>query len=217
MRSDDDIRRDVEEELRSDPEVDPTNIAVMAKDGVVTLTGFVRSYIETYKAEQAAKRVKGVVAVANDIDVHLPGIDRLPDPDIARNAATAIRLQLPNAVENIKVVVRDGRVTLEGEVEWNYQREIAEDVVRRIPSVMGISNLIKVKPRGEPKDTKRKIEEAFKRNAEIDLQRISVEANDGEVILKGTARSWAERQEAERVAWSMPGIAKVDNRIVVSP
>lgn len=136
LRSDSEIKRDVEDELRWDPEIiDPTDIAVSVHDGVVTLVGFVSSYKYKYEAEWAAKRVAGVVGVANDIEVLLPDSDQRPDPEIARNAVQAIKLQLPEIWENIKVVVREGWVTLEGTVEWQYQREAAERAVRPIKGV----------------------------------------------------------------------------------
>jgi osmotically-inducible protein OsmY len=218
MRSDSDIKRDVEDELSWDPDIDSTDIGVAAKKGVVSLTGFVRSYMQKYEAERAAKRVVGVVGVANDIEVRLPGTDARPDPEIARDAVMAIKNQLPYSSEHIKAVVRDGWLTLEGDVEWNYQREAAERAVRRLKGIKGVSNLIQLKPRVAPSEIKRKIEQAFKRSAEIDASHIQVEALDGiGVVLKGTVRSWAERQEAEREAWAAPGITKVENRIVVSP
>ena len=217
MRSDSDIKRDVELELRWDPEITSDDIGVAVKDGVVTLTGFVRSYTEKYEAERDAKRVSGVVGLANDIEVRLPSSDERPDPEIAREAVSAIKSQLPFTHEHITAAVRDGWVTLEGEVEWNYQRNLAENAVRRLKGVKGVSNLIHVKPRVAPSDVKRKIEEALKRHAELDADEITVEANGGDVILRGKVRSWAERQDAERAAWQAPGVTKVDNRITVSP
>lgn len=216
MRSDSDIRRDVEDELRWDPQIDPTDIAVGVNGGVVTLAGFVRSYSERRLAETAAKRVAGVLAVANDLEVRLPDMDQRPDPDIARDAVARIKEELPYAWENIRVVVKNARLTLEGEVEWNYQRERAEAAVHGVRGVEGITNSIEVKPRAAPEDIRRKIEEALRRAAGIDASRITIESNGSEAILKGTVRSWAERQEAERAAWSV-GVAKVDNRIIISP
>jgi osmotically-inducible protein OsmY len=217
MRSDSDIRRDVEDELRWDPDLDATDIAVSVNNGVVTLAGFVRSYIEKYEAESAAKRVAGVLAVVNDLEVRLPGIDERPDPEIARDAVSRIKAELPYAWEKIRVIVKNGWITLEGEVEWNYQRIRAEEAVRRVRGVKGVTNSIQVKPSVPPTEIRRKIEEALRRAAEIDANRITVETNASEVILRGTVRSWAERQEAERAAWAAPGVAKVDNRIIVSP
>ncbi|HJY51368.1 MAG TPA: BON domain-containing protein [Stellaceae bacterium] len=217
MRSDIDIKRDVEAELRWNPDIDATDIAVAVKNGVVTLTGFVRSYAQKLEAEQTAKRVTGVVAVANDIEVRLPIFNQRPDPEIARDAVAAIQNELPYSSDHIRVVVKDGWVTLEGRVEWNYQRERAERAVRRLRGVKGLTNLIQLQQRVPPAEIKEKIEEAFRRSAELDAARITVETDGGAVILKGTVRSWAERQEAERAAWAAPGVTRVDNRIVISP
>jgi osmotically-inducible protein OsmY len=215
MRSDKEIQHDVELETKADPKIESTDIAVAVKDAVVTLTGFVHHYNEKAEAENAAKRVNGVKAVANDIEVRLPDVDQRPDPEIARDAAAAIRHQLPTAWEPVKITVVGGRITLEGEVEWRYQRELAEDSVRRLRGVTGVTNRIRIVPKILPDKIKQRIEEAITRSAEVDAAHVKVEAKGGEVILRGAVRSWAEREEAERAAWAVPGVAQVDNQIVV--
>jgi osmotically-inducible protein OsmY len=217
MKSDSEIERDVKDELSWNPDLDATDIAVSVKKGVVTLTGFVKSYTDKFEAEAAAKRVSGVVAVANDIEVRMPSVDERPDPEIARDAVAAIKSQLPISSEKIKVIVKNGWITLEGQVEWQYQRSTAEHAVRRIKGVKGVSNMIQLKPHAQPSEIKRKIQEAFRRNAEVDSNRIVVEADGGVVTLKGTVRSWVEREEAERAAWAAPGVVNVVDQIVVSP
>jgi osmotically-inducible protein OsmY len=217
VRSDDDIKRDVEQELRADPDINASDIAVAVKDGVVTLSGFVRSYMQRWQAERDVKRVAGVRGVANDIEVRLPLIHQKPDPELAREVVQELKTELPYSHTLIKVVVSNGWVTLEGEVEWHYQKERAEAAARRVRGIKGITNYIEVKPRVGPEDIKRKIEEAFRRSAEVDANRITIETHGSQVILKGTVRSWAERDEAERAAWLVPGVRDVENRITVSP
>jgi osmotically-inducible protein OsmY len=215
MRLDADIKRDVEDALRSDPDIDATDIGVAVKDGVVTLSGFVRSYRQRRRAEQDAKHVAGVVGLANNINVHLPVIHRRPDPAIARDAVEEIKLIMPASWENVKVIVEDGILTLEGTVEWQYQRKLAEEAVEGVRGVTGVVNKIEVSPHVAPVEIKRKIEEALRRSAELDASRITVETRGGEVILRGTVRSWAEREQAEEAAWKAPGVTKVDNRIQI--
>jgi osmotically-inducible protein OsmY len=147
----------------------------------------------------------------------MPSVDERPDPEIARDAVVAIKSQLPVSSEKIKVIVKNGWISLEGEVEWQYQRSTAETAVRRIKGVKGVNNTIKLKPRAEPSEIKRKIQQAFRRNAEVDSNRIMVEADGSAVTLKGTVRSWIEREEAERAAWAAPGVTAVVNQIIVSP
>src|SRR3979411_3556703 len=161
MRSDGEIEKDVKAELEWDPDLDASDIAVSVKKGVVTLAGFVKSYTDKYEAEAAAKRVAGVAGVANDIEVRMPSVDERPDPDIARDAVSAIKSQLPISSEHIKVVVKNGWVTLEGQVEWQYQRHTAESAVRRIKGGKGVSNLIPLRPRGAPTPNRKKRQEAF--------------------------------------------------------
>jgi osmotically-inducible protein OsmY len=216
MRTDEDVKRNVENELKWDSDIDSSYLGVAVKDGVVTLSGFVRSFRQKRKAEEDATRVDGVKGVANDVEVRLPLINKRPDPEIAREIVAELKAELPYAADGIKVVVKDGDVTLKGEVEWDYQRRRAADTALRVIGVTGLTNEIELKPKVNPEDLKRKIEDAFKRNADVDAQRITVEANGSQVVLRGIVRSWAEREEAERVAWLAPGVTRVDNRITIA-
>jgi len=217
MKSDSELKRDVENELKWEPSVNEAHIGVTVKDGVVALTGHVSFYGETFAAEKAAKRVYGVKAVANELDVKVPGISKRTDEDIAVACLGALKGNYSVPDEKIKVVVKNGWVTLDGEAEWQFQREAAMDSVRYLNGVTGVSNNMTVKNRVKPADVKDKIEAAFKRSAEIDARRVSVEARDGKVILHGSVRSWTERDEAQQAAWAAPGVTAVENQLAVTP
>jgi osmotically-inducible protein OsmY len=209
--TDQEIQTDVMAELRWDPSVPATEIGVVVKDGVVTLTGTVDTYMKKWRAEEVAHRVTGVIAVANEIQVR--SIGERTDSDIAAAAVHALTWNSTIPQGKVHVTVDKGWITLKGDVEWQYQRQEAERAVRRLLGVKGVSNLITVKPAASPSDLKRKIQDALVRNAQIDADGITVEVEGSKTILKGKVRSWAEREEAERVAWLAPGITSVDNRI----
>jgi osmotically-inducible protein OsmY len=217
--TDEEIQREVLAELRWDARVQPNEVGVAVKDGVVILTGWVDSYIKKWAAEQAAHRVRGVTAVANDIEVHLPSSAERTDADIAAAATRALEWDALVPIEKIDVTVSKGWVTLSGEVEWQYQKHDAERAVRRLAGVRGVSNLIRVAPRVKPlpDELKRRIEDALIRSAETDANRITVDVHGSRITLRGVVRSWAEREEAEGVAWSAPGVTSVDNQITVRP
>ncbi len=216
IQTDEEIQREVLAELKWDARVLPNEIGVAVQDGIVTLTGWVDSYAKRWAAEEAVHRVRGVKAVANDIEVRLPSSSERPDPDIAAAAVRALQWDSVIPADRIQVTVSKGWVTLRGEVEWQYQKDLAEQHVRNLWGVRGVNNLITVKPRVNASELKEKIEQALVRSAETDAERLTVEVEGSKVILEGTLSSWAEREEAERAAWSAPGVTEVDNRIIVS-
>jgi osmotically-inducible protein OsmY len=217
MKTDHELKQDVESELRWEPSVTEAHVGVSAKTGIVTLSGHVPSYAEKRRAEAAAKRVYGVLAVANELDVEVPFAHKRNDEDIAAACVAALKAHASVPDEQIKVVVSSGWVTLDGTVTWQYQKEAAERALRELIGVLGITDMITVKPRVSVADVKHQIEAAFKRSAEIDAQRVTVETRDGKVILHGKVRSWAEMDEAQRAAWSAPGVTTVISEITVSP
>jgi osmotically-inducible protein OsmY len=216
IRTDAQIQADVLAEMKYEPRVLPNEIGVVVKDGIVTLTGWVDSYTKRWAAEEAAMRVRGVKAVANEIEVRLAPSSERTDADLAAAAARALEWDAFLPPGAVQATVSKGWVALKGEVEWQYQRQDAERVVRRLTGVRGVTNLITVRARVTPSEIKKKIEDALLRTAETDAQRITVEVDGSKVILKGTVRSWVEKEEAARQAWAAPGITTVDNRITIA-
>jgi osmotically-inducible protein OsmY len=217
MKTDAELQQDVMSELQWEPTIKTADIGVAVKDGVVTLSGYVDSYVKKWAAERAAARVFGVRAVAEEMQVRLPDSLNLSDEDIARVVVNVLEWNVLVPHDRVKVKVQDGLVTLSGEVDWGYQKFAAEESVRYLMGVVWFSNQITVKPTVKPQDTKDKIVSAFQRNALLDSRRITVETRGGWVILSGSVHSWGERAEAQWAAWAAPGVSEVENNIIISP
>ena len=215
--SDMQLQRNVQDELRWQPSVDAAEIGVAVKDGVVTLTGNVKNFFQKWEAEAAAVRVRGVRALANEIEVRLPGDFRRNDTDIARAATEALAWNASVPPDRVKVTVSDAWIALRGELDWQYQKFAAETAVRYLVGVRGVTNEISVKPTVTPSEVKARIEDAFRRSAALDARRIRVETEGGRVTLSGEVSSWAERDQARQSAWAAPGVSLVDDRLTVTP
>jgi osmotically-inducible protein OsmY len=217
VKTDAQLQYDVLEELQWEPSVDAAQIGVTAREGVVTLTGHVPAYAQKLAAEQTVKRVHGVKAVANDIEVRPAEGGQCDDADLAAAVLHTLKWDAAVPDDRVQVTVRDGWITLEGTVDWQFQKEAADRAVRHLVGARGVTNSIVV-PRGEtPNDLKTGIEAAFRRSATVDSKAVSVEIEDGTVILQGDVHSHAERDEAERIAWSAPGVVRVENYLTITP
>lgn len=217
MKTDTRLRHDVLDELQWDPGVDANQIGVTAKEGVVTLSGMVKTFGEKLAAERAAKRVYGVRAVANDIQVRVPGSLERTDQEIAEAALHVLKWDAFVPDNRVTVTVRDGHIFLEGTVESPYDKDAAGWAVRNLVGVKEVVNSIVVKPQASPVEIQERIESALRRSAELDARRISVDVHDGKVVLRGHVNSWAEEEKAAQAAQAAPGVTEVDNQITVTP
>lgn len=215
MRTDVELQKDVTAELKWEPRLREDEIGVAVKDGVVTLTGFVPDFAQRRIAGRAAERVFGVRAVAQELQVKVPDALRRSDTELAHQVVNALAWDVEVPDQKIKAKIEDGWVTLEGEVEWQYQRNAAERAVRYLAGIKGVSNLVTIKPHATPFDVEQHIKAALHRSAESDAKKIHVTAFDGKVTLTGTVRTWPERFEVERAAWSASGVTAVDDRLAV--
>lgn len=215
--SDASLRQDIIDELDFEPSVNAAHIGVTAENGVVTLSGHVGSYTEKLAVEKAVKRVKGVQALAEEIKVRFPEDKKTADDEIAARAVALLHWSAVVPEGHVMVKVQDGWINISGQVDWQYQRAAAEAEVRRLSGVAGVVNGITIKPRVQPVDIKRRIEDALRRHAEIEAQEIRVSVEDGgRVSLEGHVRDWREREAVENAAWSAPGVVRVEDRLRIS-
>jgi osmotically-inducible protein OsmY len=211
MKSDETLQRDILEELAFDPEVTPSHIGVTVENGVVTLRGPVSNYAEKLAAEKAAKRVSGVHAFTDELQVEIPSLHHRDDRDIAKSVLDALYWDVTVPEELIQAKVDNAWVTLEGEVDWQYQVDNAKRAVQFLTGVRGVTSLVTLKHRIAAQDIKAKLAETFKRSAEIDANQIQIEIDDDQVTLRGTVHSWIEHDDAARAAYSLPGVKRVEN------
>ncbi|MBZ9783664.1 BON domain-containing protein [Pseudomonas sp. REP124] len=209
------LRKTILEELEFQPNIDAANIGVAVDNGVVTLTGHVTNYTQKVSAERAVKAVKGVRALAEEIQVRLDKGAGTADDTIANRALNIIEWSSDLPVVGVKVIVENGWVSLEGQVDWQYQKEIVEQAVRKLSGVVGVDNRLTLRPRVEVGDIQKRIEEALKRNAEVDANGIHIKVEGNVVKLEGKVHLWRERQIAERAAWSVPGVSKVEDHLLI--
>jgi osmotically-inducible protein OsmY len=213
--SDKSLRQAVIDELDCEPRVDATHIGVAVEDGVVTLTGHVESYASKNAAEEAVKRVLGVKAIAQDIQVRMPGDKKSADDQIAKRAFDIIAWNCWIPENKVKVTIQNGHVTLSGDVDWHYRRDNAEDAVRKLSGIKGVTNTIQIKPSAKATNVKQRIENALKRSAEVEADAVTVSVFDGRVTLSGKVKTFFERGLVERTAWMAPGVVAVNDQITV--
>jgi osmotically-inducible protein OsmY len=217
MTGDLQLQQDVLDELEFEPSVNAAHIGVVANRGVVTLGGFVESYAEKAAAERAARRVRGVKALADEIEVRLSSDLKRSDDEIAARAIDILKWQVGFPAERIKITVEKGYVTLTGDVEWQFQKTEAGEAVHKLTGVVGVVNQIRVASPVQALTVRETIQKALHRNTDIEAARITVETDGGRVILGGKVRAWYERDIAERAAWSTPGVVEVQDRITIEP